>query len=129
MPEERTCDYTGQPIEPGTGIMYVRSDGTVLHFVDSKAEKNYFLGREPRDLSWTAAGRAESDARREVEETDDTEAAASEDDEAIETSAAESGGTPSEEPDEPATEDQASAEEPASQVSSDEEQIESSESP
>jgi large subunit ribosomal protein L24e len=52
MPEERTCDYTGEPIEPGTGVMYVKTDGTVLHFVDSKAEKNYFMGREARDLEW-----------------------------------------------------------------------------
>ncbi|NKE36058.1 50S ribosomal protein L24e [Natronococcus sp. JC468] len=58
MVEKRTCDYTGEEIEPGTGIMYVRNDGTVLHFVDSKAEKNYKLGREPRDLEWTEAGRA-----------------------------------------------------------------------
>ncbi len=57
MVEKRTCDYTGEEIEPGTGIMYVRNDGTVLHFVDSKAEKNYLLGREPRDLEWTAEGR------------------------------------------------------------------------
>ncbi|OIB59312.1 50S ribosomal protein L24e [Natrialba sp. SSL1] len=58
MVEKRTCDYTGEEIEPGTGIMYVRNDGTVLHFVDSKAEKNYKLGREPRDLEWTEEGRA-----------------------------------------------------------------------
>ncbi|SEH15407.1 large subunit ribosomal protein L24e [Natronorubrum sediminis] len=58
MVEKRTCDYTGEDIEPGTGIMYVRNDGTVLHFVDSKAEKNYKLGREPRDLEWTEEGRA-----------------------------------------------------------------------
>ena len=53
MVEERTCDYTGEEIEPGTGVMYVRTDGTVLHFKNSKAEKNYFLGREARDLEWT----------------------------------------------------------------------------
>lgn len=63
MVERRTCDYTGRPIEPGTGIMYVRTDGTVLHFVDSKAEKNYLLGREPRDLGWTEAGRTEKATR------------------------------------------------------------------
>ncbi|AHF99728.1 50S ribosomal protein L24 [Halostagnicola larsenii XH-48] len=59
MVEKRTCDYTGEEIEPGTGIMYVRNDGSVLHFVDSKAEKNYKLGREPRDLEWTEEGRNE----------------------------------------------------------------------
>ena len=56
MVEKRTCDYSGEKIEPGTGIMYVRTDGTVLHFADSKCEKNYFLGREPRDLEWTEEG-------------------------------------------------------------------------
>jgi large subunit ribosomal protein L24e len=56
MPERRTCDYTGEEIEPGTGVMYVKTDGTVLHFVSSKAEKNYFMGREARDLEWIDDG-------------------------------------------------------------------------
>jgi large subunit ribosomal protein L24e len=56
MVEKRTCDFSGDEIEPGTGTMYVRTDGTILHFKDSKAEKNYFLGREPRDLEWTEEG-------------------------------------------------------------------------
>ncbi|SDX83806.1 LSU ribosomal protein L24E [Halobellus clavatus] len=56
MVETRTCDYTGEEIEPGTGTMLVKNDGTILHFKDSKAEKNYRLGREPRDLEWTEAG-------------------------------------------------------------------------
>ncbi|ARS90874.1 50S ribosomal protein L24e [Natrarchaeobaculum aegyptiacum] len=74
MVEKRTCDYTGEEIEPGTGIMYVQNDGTVLHFVDSKAEKNYKLGREPRDLEWTAEGRAgkgPAAAEPAVDEEDD----------------------------------------------------------
>ncbi|MCL9816275.1 50S ribosomal protein L24e [Natronocalculus amylovorans] len=57
MVETRTCDYSGEEIEPGTGTMYVKTDGTILHFKDSKAEKNYLLGREARDLEWTEAGR------------------------------------------------------------------------
>lgn len=78
MVETRTCDYSGEEIEPGTGIMFVRTDGTVLNFVDSKAEKNYFLGREARDLEWTAAGRAEKEGRARVAEkaAADTEATA-----------------------------------------------------
>lgn len=56
MVEKRTCDFSGKEIEPGTGIMYVRNDGSVLHFADSKAEKNYLLGREARDLEWTVEG-------------------------------------------------------------------------
>jgi large subunit ribosomal protein L24e len=93
MVQHRTCDYSGEEIEPGTGIMYVRTDGTVLHFADSKCEKNYFLGREPRDLEWTEEGgnwsdegeapepepEAEEEAEPDVEESaeeaeDDVEA-------------------------------------------------------
>ncbi|AFZ73734.1 50S ribosomal protein L24e [Natronobacterium gregoryi] len=78
MVEKRTCDYTGEEIEPGTGIMYVQNDGSVLHFVDSKAEKNYKLGREPRDLEWTEEGRAgkaptETDEEAEQDEALETE--------------------------------------------------------
>ncbi|WP_336344036.1 50S ribosomal protein L24e [Halalkalicoccus ordinarius] len=74
MVETRTCDYSGEEIEPGTGIMYVRTDGTVLHFVDSKAEKNYRLGREARDLEWTAAGRNEKAGRARTQEKRDAKA-------------------------------------------------------
>jgi large subunit ribosomal protein L24e len=39
----------------------VKNDGTILHFKNSKAEKNYRLGREPRDLEWTQSGGAEGE--------------------------------------------------------------------
>lgn len=74
MVQERTCDYTGEAIEPGTGIMYIANDGTVMHFVDSKAEKNYLLGREPRDLEWTAAGRGSSRTEQATTETAEPDA-------------------------------------------------------
>jgi len=62
MVETRTCDFTGEEIEPGTGTMLVKNDGTILHFKHSKAEKNYRLGREPRDLEWTQSGGADGDS-------------------------------------------------------------------
>lgn len=88
MVEKRTCDYTGEEIEPGTGIMYVQNDGTVLHFASAKAEKNYKLGREPRDLEWTEAGRAgkgpaEADTPAD-EEADQDETVEADDDEDLE---------------------------------------------
>ncbi|OLZ40795.1 50S ribosomal protein L24 [Natrinema saccharevitans] len=73
MVEKRTCDYTGEEIEPGTGIMYVKNDGSVLHFVDSKAEKNYKMGREPRDLEWTEEGRRGKPSAQEETPADETE--------------------------------------------------------
>ncbi|QLG48208.1 50S ribosomal protein L24e [Natrinema halophilum] len=85
MVEKRTCDYTGEEIEPGTGIMYVQNDGTVLHFVDSKAEKNYKLGREPRDLEWTEEGRRGKGPSQVDTAADEEETAA--DDEDVETDA------------------------------------------
>lgn len=56
MVQTRSCDYCGDDIEPGTGTMYVRVDGTVTHFCSSKCEKNADIGRESRDLEWTASG-------------------------------------------------------------------------
>lgn len=53
MVRVRTCDYTGQKIEPGTGIMYVKNDGTVLNFINSKAEKLYKREKDPREVEWT----------------------------------------------------------------------------
>ena len=40
MPERRVCAFTGDEIEPGTGMMYVKKDGTVLWFKSSTARTN-----------------------------------------------------------------------------------------
>lgn len=54
------CSFTGQEIEPGTGIMYIKKDGTVLHFVNSKAKKAMIdRGFKARITPWTAEFRAE----------------------------------------------------------------------
>lgn len=54
MPERRVCSFSGEEIEPGTGMMYVRRDGTILWFKNSKAKKNHTaLGRNPRRVKWT----------------------------------------------------------------------------
>jgi len=57
MPQTRDCDYCGEPIDPGTGTMYVFNDGRTVHYCSSKCEKNADLGREPRDVEWTEEGR------------------------------------------------------------------------
>lgn len=49
------CSFSGKEIPPGKGIMYVKSDGKILYFIDRKAEKNMFkLGRKPQNVKWTA---------------------------------------------------------------------------
>jgi len=50
----RKCDFCGAPIEPGTGVMYVRSDGTIYYYCSSKCLKNAIkLRRKPEKVRWT----------------------------------------------------------------------------
>lgn len=45
--------FSGKEIKPGTGIMYVKKDGTVLWFANRKEEKNMLhLGRVARKTKW-----------------------------------------------------------------------------
>jgi large subunit ribosomal protein L24e len=53
MPTTRECDYCGSDIEPGTGTMFVRTDGETIHYCSTKCESNANLGREARDQEWT----------------------------------------------------------------------------
>lgn len=54
MPVIRKCSFCGKPIEPGTGRMYVKNDGTILWFCSSKCRKSMIiLKRDPRKLAWT----------------------------------------------------------------------------
>ena len=54
MAETKKCSFTGKPIPPGTGMMYVKKTGQVLYFINSKAKKNYLnLGRVPARTKWT----------------------------------------------------------------------------
>ena len=96
MVEKRTCDYSGVDIEPGTGIMYVKTDGTVLHFADSKCEKNYLMGREPRDLEWI---QDEHEARTETPEEPEEEEAESDDEEEADADEEEAGADEDDEAD------------------------------
>jgi len=77
MPGTRTCDYCGAEIEPGTGTMFVRTDGSTVHYCSAKCEKNADLGREPRDVEWTEEGQvqtgAEAEAAAEAAEAAETE--------------------------------------------------------
>ncbi|KPN30509.1 Hl21/Hl22 [Halolamina pelagica] len=82
MPQNRTCDYCGDDVEPGTGTMFVRTNGSVIHYCSAKCEKNADLGREPRDLEWTEEGGdhgVEEDVEEAEPETDAVEEEADED--------------------------------------------------
>ncbi len=48
------CSFCGKVIQPGTGIIYVKNDGTILRFCSSKCKKSMLkLGRDPRKVKWT----------------------------------------------------------------------------
>jgi len=63
MPEEsrkkieitlNECSFCGKQIEPGTGMLYVKKDGTVLYFCSHKCRTNMIkLKRVPRRVRWS----------------------------------------------------------------------------
>ena len=57
MVERNVCTFCGGPVEPGTGKMYVKKDGSVMYFCSSKCQNNHQLGRVPRRVEWTVAGK------------------------------------------------------------------------
>ena len=74
MPIRRSCSFCGNEIEPGTGKMFIRKDGTVFLFCSHKCQSNMLrLGRVPRRTPWTqafrrAAGRVTAEAAVVAEE-------------------------------------------------------------
>ena len=57
MVERKNCSLCGEAIEPGTGKLFVRKDGSIFYFCSSKCENNFRLGRAPRRVLWTKAAR------------------------------------------------------------------------
>lgn len=51
------CSFCKDEVKTGTGIMYVKKDGTVSTFCSSKCLKNSKLKREGRRKKWTKAYR------------------------------------------------------------------------
>ena len=57
MVEQHVCSFCGVPLEPGTGKMLVKKDGTIFYFCSTKCGNNHKLGRVPRRVQWTNAGK------------------------------------------------------------------------
>jgi large subunit ribosomal protein L24e len=54
MVEAYECTFCGKDIEPGTGKMYIKRDGSVYHFCANKCKKNMVsLKRVHRRTKWT----------------------------------------------------------------------------
>jgi large subunit ribosomal protein L24e len=69
MAEVRKCSFCYREIEPGTGKMFVKKDGTVLNFCTNKCYKNMVeLKRVPRTTAWTEKFAVEKEARLKAAE-------------------------------------------------------------
>ena len=54
MVKTKVCSFCGEKIEPGTGKMFVKTDGTIFQFCTNKCKKNMLkLKRLPRRVRWT----------------------------------------------------------------------------
>ena len=53
MVEQHICTFCGHQLEPGTGKMFVKKDGTIFYFCSTKCQNNQKLGRVPRRVEWT----------------------------------------------------------------------------
>jgi len=52
--KEQTCAFCASSIEPGTGMMYVKNDGSILWFCTRKCRISMLdFKRNPRKLKWT----------------------------------------------------------------------------
>ncbi len=54
MVEAKECTFCGNKIEPGTGKLFIKTDGQTFNFCNNKCEKNMLkLGRKERETKWT----------------------------------------------------------------------------
>lgn len=53
MPASFRCSFCGGRVVPGTGVMFVKRDGSLLYFCSSKCERNFRLGRRADRVRWT----------------------------------------------------------------------------
>jgi len=48
------CSFCGKEYQPGSGKVFVKDNGTILHFCSMKCEKNMLkLKRDARKFKWT----------------------------------------------------------------------------
>ena len=47
------CSFCGDNIPKGRGKMFVKNDGRLFYFCNSKCQKNFKLGRDGKKKEWT----------------------------------------------------------------------------
>ena len=51
------CSFCGSQIREGTGKIFVKADGRIFNFCDSKCQKNWNMGRSGKNAGWTKIAR------------------------------------------------------------------------
>ncbi|MEM3403909.1 MAG: 50S ribosomal protein L24e [Nitrososphaeria archaeon] len=55
MLSTKKCSFCGLEIAQGTGLGFIKNDGSIFWFCSSKCRKNMLkLKRDPRKLKWTS---------------------------------------------------------------------------
>ncbi|PCN51147.1 50S ribosomal protein L24e [Candidatus Geothermarchaeota archaeon ex4572_27] len=55
MPQTHVCSFCGREFPHGTGVMYVKNDGTIYWFCSRKCRVSMLeFKRDPRKFKWTA---------------------------------------------------------------------------
>ena len=65
------CNFCGNEIEKGTGMIYVEKIGKVLHYCSTKCQLNVAMGRKPKFARWTQEfkkqkGKLSAEAQKEA---------------------------------------------------------------
>jgi large subunit ribosomal protein L24e len=47
------CSFCGEDIKKGSGLLFVKRDGSLLYFCSNKCRKNLEMGRKQEKLKWT----------------------------------------------------------------------------
>ena len=47
------CSFCGGTLPEGRGKMFVKNDGRVFHFCQSKCQRNWNLNRQGKNVKWT----------------------------------------------------------------------------
>jgi len=62
------CSFCGDTLRPGTGVMFVKKEGTALFFCSRKCERNLRgMGRNPAATRWTSAFQKEKEHGKGIE--------------------------------------------------------------
>jgi len=70
MVVKRQCSFCAREIEPGTGMMFVKRDGTVYHFCTASCRKQQLhLHRVGHHFKWTRAHELKRAADRSASKT------------------------------------------------------------